>query len=68
MEQGYIGDGRTKEELLEEYKEGLIEMGATPEEVKDISVDNPFFIEWAYRLYLTEVYDRAILSIGGKEK
>lgn len=43
-------------------------MGATPEEVKDISVDNPFFIEWAYRLYLTEVYDRAILSIGGNEK
>lgn len=57
MEQGYIGDSRTKEELLEEYKEELIEMGATPEEVKDISGDNIFFIEWAYRLYLTEVYN-----------
>lgn len=63
MEQGYIGNGLTKEELLEEYKEGLIEMGATPEEVKDISGDNIFFIEWAYRLYLTEVYNYGKIDI-----
>lgn len=61
MEQGYIGDSRTKEELLEDYKEGLVEMGATPEEVKDISVDNILFIEWAYKLYLTTVYNNGTI-------
>lgn len=35
------------EELLEEYKEGLIDMGNPPEEVEGITIDNPFFKKWA---------------------
>lgn len=34
------------EQLLNDYKEGLIEMGATAEEVEFISVENPFFRDW----------------------
>ena len=34
------------EQLLENYKEDLIDMGNSPEEVECITIDNPFFKEW----------------------
>jgi len=52
MTQGYIGNGVSKEDMLKDYKEGLVEMGQSPQEVEKIGLDNPFFIAWAYEQYL----------------